>query len=88
MSVSCVFEWVRALRGFGRSVDSGNHSIAVSFTSANTLQLISDGLKVSDAFFAQYQQMPVPPGGATIKRAWIKEFLAEKPVKSPRKQAR
>jgi predicted phage terminase large subunit-like protein len=28
----------------------------------------------SDAFFAQYQQMPVPPGGAMIKRAWIKRY--------------
>jgi hypothetical protein len=26
----------------------------------------------SDAFSAQYQQMPVPPGGAMIKRDWIK----------------
>jgi predicted phage terminase large subunit-like protein len=28
----------------------------------------------SDAFYAQYQQMPVPPGGATIKRAWIARY--------------
>ena len=28
----------------------------------------------SDAFSAQYQQMPVPPGGATIKRHWIKRY--------------
>ena len=25
----------------------------------------------SDGFYAQYQQMPVPPGGAMIKRNWI-----------------
>lgn len=28
----------------------------------------------SDAFSAQYQQQPVPPGGAMIRRAWIKRF--------------
>ena len=28
----------------------------------------------SDAFSAQYQQMPVPPGGAMIKRAWINRY--------------
>jgi predicted phage terminase large subunit-like protein len=28
----------------------------------------------SDAFSAQYQQMPVPPGGAMIKRAWIVRY--------------
>jgi predicted phage terminase large subunit-like protein len=26
------------------------------------------------AFSAQYQQMPVPPGGAMIKRSWIKRY--------------
>jgi predicted phage terminase large subunit-like protein len=29
----------------------------------------------SDAFSAQYQQMPVPPGGAMIKRRWIKRYV-------------
>ena len=29
----------------------------------------------SDAFSAQYQQMPVPPGGAMIKRDWIKRYV-------------
>src|SRR6185437_56363 len=29
----------------------------------------------SDAFSAQYQQMPVPPGGATIKLDWIKRYV-------------
>jgi predicted phage terminase large subunit-like protein len=29
----------------------------------------------SDAFSAQYQQMPVPPGGAMIKRAWINRYV-------------
>jgi predicted phage terminase large subunit-like protein len=28
----------------------------------------------SDAFSAQYQQRPVPPGGAMIKRDWIKRY--------------
>lgn len=28
----------------------------------------------SDAFSAQYQQMPVPPGGAMIKREWIRRY--------------
>jgi predicted phage terminase large subunit-like protein len=35
----------------------------------------------SDSFSAQYQQMPVPPGGAMIKRAWIARY-AELPLKS------
>jgi len=28
----------------------------------------------SDAFSAQYQQEPVPPGGAMIKRAWVRQY--------------
>jgi predicted phage terminase large subunit-like protein len=28
----------------------------------------------SDGFSAQYQQMPVPPGGAMVKRHWIKRY--------------
>ena len=28
----------------------------------------------NDAFSAQYQQEPAPPGGAMIKRAWIKRY--------------
>jgi len=28
----------------------------------------------SDAFSAQYQQLPVPPGGAMIKRQWIRRY--------------
>jgi predicted phage terminase large subunit-like protein len=28
----------------------------------------------SDAFSAQYQQMPAPPGGAMIKRHWIRRY--------------
>ena len=28
----------------------------------------------SDAFSAQYQQSPVPPGGMMVKRAWIKRY--------------
>jgi predicted phage terminase large subunit-like protein len=37
----------------------------------------------SDAFSAQYQQMPVPPGGAMIKRDWIKRY-AELPLQRKR----
>jgi predicted phage terminase large subunit-like protein len=40
------------------------------------LQVLND-LKMqigSDAFYAQYQQMPVPPGGAMIKRHWIRRY--------------
>jgi predicted phage terminase large subunit-like protein len=38
---------------------------------------ILDALKMqmgSDGFSAQYQQMPVPPGGAMIKRDWIVRY--------------
>jgi predicted phage terminase large subunit-like protein len=34
----------------------------------------------SDAFSAQYQQEPAPPGGAMIKRAWIKRYEELPPV--------
>jgi predicted phage terminase large subunit-like protein len=34
----------------------------------------------SDIFSAQYQQAPVPPGGAMIKRSWIQRY-AEMPVR-------
>jgi predicted phage terminase large subunit-like protein len=34
----------------------------------------------SDAFSAQYQQMPVPPGGAMIKRDWIVRYKELPPV--------
>ena len=37
----------------------------------------------SDAFSAQYQQMPVPPSGAMIKRDWIKRY-AELPLQRER----
>ncbi len=33
----------------------------------------------SDAFSAQYQQTPVPPGGAMIKRNWIQRYTALPP---------
>jgi predicted phage terminase large subunit-like protein len=29
----------------------------------------------SDAFSAQYQQTPIPPGGAMIKRDWVKRYV-------------
>lgn len=38
---------------------------------------ILDGLRVSlgsDAFEAQYQQRPVPPGGVMFKRDWVKRY--------------
>jgi predicted phage terminase large subunit-like protein len=38
---------------------------------------ILEGIKQqlgSDAFSAQYQQVPVPPGGAMIKRAWVERY--------------
>jgi predicted phage terminase large subunit-like protein len=37
----------------------------------------------SDAFSAQYQQMPAPPGGAMVKRDWIAHF-SELPPASER----
>jgi predicted phage terminase large subunit-like protein len=37
----------------------------------------------SDTFSAQYQQRPVPPGGAMIKRHWIKRYV-ELPVQRER----
>jgi predicted phage terminase large subunit-like protein len=33
----------------------------------------------SDAFSAQYQQTPVPPGGAMIKRQWVRRYADELP---------
>ena len=36
-----------------------------------------------DAFSAQYQQSPVPPGGAMVKRDWIKRY-SELPARSER----
>jgi predicted phage terminase large subunit-like protein len=44
---------------------------------------VLDALKLqlgSDAFSAQYQQMPVPPGGAMIKRHWIVRYKELPPV--------
>ena len=37
----------------------------------------------SDAFYAQYQQMPAPPGGAMVKRHWIVRYT-ELPPQSER----
>jgi hypothetical protein len=34
----------------------------------------------SDGFSAQYQQMPVPPGGAMIKRHWIVRYKELPPI--------
>lgn len=30
----------------------------------------------ADAFYAQYQQMPVPPGGMMVKRDWVRRYEA------------
>jgi predicted phage terminase large subunit-like protein len=38
----------------------------------------------SDAFSAQYQQAPVPPGGAMVKRHWVRRYGDELP--SPAEQ--
>ena len=38
----------------------------------------------SDAFSAQYQQMPAPPGGAMVKRHWVQRYR-ELPPQSERK---
>jgi hypothetical protein len=38
----------------------------------------------SDAFSAQYQQAPVPPGGAMVKRHWVRHYGDELP--SPAEQ--
>ncbi len=47
---------------------------------------VLDALKLqlgSDAFSAQYQQAPAPPGGAMVKRHWIKRY-SELPPASAR----
>jgi hypothetical protein len=33
-----------------------------------------------DAFSAQYQQAPAPPGGAMIKRSWIQRYAELPPA--------
>lgn len=38
----------------------------------------------SDLFAAQYQQSPVPPGGALIKRAWVRRYTALPPRSASR----
>jgi phage terminase large subunit-like protein len=38
----------------------------------------------SDAFSAQYQQMPAPPGGAMVKRDWIVRYDALPPLSERR----
>ena len=47
---------------------------------------VLDALKLqigSDAFSAQYQQSPAPPGGAMVKRHWVKRY-SELPPASDR----
>ena len=46
---------------------------------------VLDNIKLqigSDAFSAQYQQSPVPPGGMMVKRAWIKRYSELPPDRS------
>jgi len=38
----------------------------------------------SDAFSAQYQQMPAPPGGAMVKRHWLEARYSELPSSTER----
>jgi len=38
----------------------------------------------SDAFSAQYQQAPVPPGGAMVKRHWVRRYGDELPPHAER----
>jgi predicted phage terminase large subunit-like protein len=38
----------------------------------------------SDTFAAQYQQAPVPPGGAMIKRAWVRRYSQLPTARYPR----
>jgi predicted phage terminase large subunit-like protein len=38
----------------------------------------------SDAFSAQYQQTPVPPGGAMIKRQWVRRYADVLPSRDER----
>jgi len=38
----------------------------------------------SDAFSAQYQQSPVPPGGAMVKRGWIRRYSELPPASEHR----
>jgi predicted phage terminase large subunit-like protein len=48
---------------------------------------VLDALKLqigSDAFFAQYQQSPAPPGGAMVKRYWVVRY-SELPPASERR---
>lgn len=46
-------------------------------TDREPLSILEEHRKIlgSDAFSAQYQQAPVPPGGAMIKREWIKRYV-------------
>ena len=44
---------------------------------------VLDELKLqigSDAFSAQYQQSPAPPGGAMVKRDWVKRYRELPPI--------
>jgi phage terminase large subunit-like protein len=55
---------------YARRADEALHS---EHESLATLRKLQDTLG-SDVFAAQYQQCPVPPGGAMIKRAWLRYY--------------
>ena len=57
---------------------------AMSSTRNASRKPFSNSIKAqlgSDTFSAQYQQRPVPPGGAMIKRIWVRRY-AELPPRS------
>ena len=55
---------------YGRQVGEALHP---AYESVSTLRKLHLSLG-SDVFAAQYQQCPVPPGGAMIKRAWLRYY--------------
>ncbi len=64
---------------YGRQVGEALHP---AYESITTLRKLQQSLG-SDVFAAQYQQCPVPPGGAMIKRAWL-HYYDQAPERSRR----
>ena len=60
------------LRRAGEALSSEREPLEV----LNNLKRVMGG----DAFSAQYQQAPVPPGGAMVKRVWIKRYTELPPA--------
>jgi predicted phage terminase large subunit-like protein len=50
-----------------------NEALHPAYESVATLRKLQQTLG-SDVFAAQYQQCPVPPGGAMIKRSWLRYY--------------